>query len=272
MAAVLNAGTERILEAFRSIEEDPIHAVIKFLTAVGLIGVGIGAVMAVVGYFLKSSSGAAAADAASTLQKIGGVFGNVSFSTASTTLSPVTGNGAMADLDNFVSDIENVLQSTWSDITGGVSAIATTISDIPKALFVGLTSLPHLTWDFLVWAGGGAVADVANYVYPYLVVGGFIALAAAFVLSYFNKYVRPVFSEKWAAWSKKNVTDKIGSVLDKVFRLESEVPEPPPDHERPIRPRTRGESEMINISEPALPDTPEEVYAEDAWRGYGARA
>ncbi len=259
-------GAAELVRYLKEMEEDPIHVLIQFLNKIGLISVGVGAAMGVIGYFLKSAAGNAAANATSKFQSMSGVFGNVKFSPTSLNIQSVTTGNAIQDIDNFVSDVESFFHSAASDVSAAAGSTLTTIEDIPKALWLGITSIPVLIWDFLVWAVGGAGADVANYVYPYFILGGLICFVVAAVLSYFQKYIRPTFTEKWDEFNNRLMKTKVGPALNRIFRLPGDEPLHEPGEV--VREPKHYEKAPLRLSEPPEPTEPHEVYSKEAWDGY----
>ena len=112
---------------------------------------------------------------------------------------------------------------------------------------------------------------MANYAYPYFIIGGLVCFAVAAILSYFQKFIRPTISKKWDEANQRLMDTKLGPVLNRLFRLPGDEPiEAPPPQEEQVKTPKHYEKAPLRLSEPPVPSEPEQVYSDEAWAAYQA--
>lgn len=166
---------------------DPIAYFIQVARKVGIASLIAGVLLGVAGYYLKASATAAMNNETTTLGHLGAIFGNIK--PLSFTPSP-TGT---APLSFSTQGVQNFFNDAWKDVkgvAGDISQIGAVLGTLAEDVGMGLTDLakvflgfvmhfPDILWNALVWGIGGSVADILNWVFPWLLIlGGALILAS----------------------------------------------------------------------------------------------
>lgn len=186
----------------------------KMLLKVGA-GLTIGGfALGTVGYFSKAASTAAANNETQVLSNIGSIFSNIQ---APTFTPQAMGT---APLSPTIQGVQNFFSDSWQDVQGvagdvaqigGIMGtlgedVAAGFIDIAKALLAFVMHFPDILWNGLVWGIGGAVADILNWLFPWIVIMGLACMAIGAVILVASKswglIAKPAWersSGKWAA-------------------------------------------------------------------------
>jgi len=200
--------------------EHPVSYFIRTARMAGAVLLVSGTILGVSGYYLKASATAAMNNELNVVGNIGTIFSNVktpTFSPAPTGTAPVLGSNPLADVQNFLGDAWQDVQAAGSDIAQIGAAIGTlgedagiAIADVAKALLAFVTHFPDILWNGLVWGLGGSLADVLNWVFPWLLIFGAVLIAASLIaqglLSLWNATVGAGLKASWSEFSARQAS------------------------------------------------------------------
>lgn len=196
VGSVASSATGKVEQAARKawagIEQDALGYLERTTRSVGMGMVVAGVAMGVVGWYLKAAATTAGNNELQVLQNIGSIYSNIkapSFVPAPAGAAPINTGNALTDVQNFFADAWSDVQATGSDIAqiGGVMGtlgedVADGLIDTAKAMLAFTMHFPDILWNGLVWGVGGAIADILNWAFPYLIVFGLILLAISVAL------------------------------------------------------------------------------------------
>ena len=261
MAAVLPAIGQKLKGLTEGIGDDPIAWVVRTLLRFGSALLIAGLVLGTFGYFLKAAATASANNELSVLGNIGTIFSNIktpSFTAAATGTAPLS--ASLQGVQNFFGDAWQGVQAAGADIAQIGAVIGTLaedvgigLADLAKAFLAFVMHFPDILWNGLVWGVGGAIADLLNWIFPWLVILG----AALLVIGLVIWGVRTLWDHTvGAAWKNASSKwlDRRRAGAEKLFdRLFHNRPEEP-ILELPIR---GSEPDVLLAAAPAMADVSE---------------
>jgi len=190
MAAILPAIGQKLMGLTEGIGDDPIAWVVRTLLRFGSALLIAGLVLGTFGYFLKAAATASANNELSVLGNIGTIFSNIktpSFTAAATGTAPLS--ASLQGVQNFFGDAWQGVQAAGADIAQIGSVIGTLaedvgigLADLAKAFLAFVMHFPDILWNGLVWGVGGAIADLLNWIFPWLVILGAALLVIGLVI------------------------------------------------------------------------------------------
>jgi hypothetical protein len=258
-------------------EQDPVAWLIGVLRKFGALALGLGVLLGVIGYYLKAASVAAMKDEIALLGSIGQVWANIKpiqYTPATMGTAPVLGSNPLQDLQNFGSDVKTDIFGVGADLSqvGQVLGtlgedVALGVVDLAKTIFTVGVHSPQLLWNALVWVLGGGVADVVNWVYPYLIIFGAIAIGVSIGLDvarraarwYWQTAVEPSFEEARVEWADRQRSQVWGPVTRRLFGLPAKSASrqapagAPPTIRAPEAPAPAGASPDASAGLPGVP-------------------
>jgi hypothetical protein len=179
---IAGALTGTVTRVASDVAEDPLGWAIGFLLKVGSIMIGAGLVLGFIAYILNGYAAKTLGDIGTEAAQIWGVFGNVTYDPTTQPLLSVTTSNPVSDIQNMGSDIYRGLDNAWNDMSAGLSAIATALSDLPPAILAIATHGPQILWDGLVGLVGEGLGDLLTWLFPWLIVTGILMLALGLAL------------------------------------------------------------------------------------------
>ena len=262
---IANALTGTVTRVASDVAEDPLGWAIGFLLKVGSIMIGAGLVLGFIAYILNGYAAKTLGDIGTEAAQIWGVFGNVTYDPTTQPLLSVTTSNPVADVQNMGSDIYRGLDNAWNDMSAGLSAIATALSDLPPAILAIATHGPKILWDGLVGLIGEGLGDLLTWLFPWLIVTGILMLALGLALKavrwtwdrvlapdlnllindYLTLLTRPLASRVQALHSRLQA--RISPESKKEAQLEARTPqEEPPKASEPLpEPETQPEGQDL---------------------------
>ena len=189
----LGVVTQALGDQAERFKDDPLLYLIRVCrtTGVGLIVTGVA--MGAAGWFMKAAATTAMNNEMNIIGNIGVIFSNIkapTFQPAPTGTAPVLGPNPIQDVQNFFGDTWSDVQAAGSDVAqiGAVMGtlaedVGIALTDIAKSFLAFVMHFPAILWNGMVWGVGGAIADVMNWLFSYLIVFGIITLILSFVLS-----------------------------------------------------------------------------------------
>jgi hypothetical protein len=192
----------------------------------GLVIGGFG--MGTLGYFSKAAATAAMNNETQVIGNIGAIFSNIK----SPTFTPsATGT---APLSPSVQGIQNFFGNAWSDVQaaagdvaqiGGIMGtlgedVADGFIDIAKALLAFVMHFPDILWNGLVWGVGGAVADLLNWIFPWVVLIGAACIVIGTVILLASRIwgavAKPAWDRSSGKWASRQEA-KMEAGFDRLF-------------------------------------------------------
>ena len=243
----------------QAVAEDPWGSASRFLIKGGLGLLATGFLCGTGGYFLSASATKAANNEKQVIGNIGNIFSNIkapTWSPAPSGTAPVT--ASIQGIQNFAADAWADLQAGGQDLarTGGVMGtlgedVANGFIDMAKAALAFVMHFPDILWNGLVWGVGGAVADLLNWVFPWLIILGaamvLIGAAIALAQRLSNATVKPAWDRSFARWSARR-EEKVEGFFD---RLLHNPPSRPVFEAAPAAEAERTKPEGVGRGEPA---------------------
>ena len=234
---------------------------------VGLVIGGFG--LGTIGYFSKAAATAAANNDVQILSNIGTIFSNIQ---APTFTPAATGN---APLSSSLQGIQDFGANVWSDAqaaAGDVAQIGGVLGtlgedvvngfiDIAKAFLAFVMHFPDLLWNGMVYGVGTAVADVLNWLFPWIVIMGIACLIIGTVILVstrcWNAIAKPAWDRASGKWAERQEA-KFERGLDRLFgnfKHETKAivaPEPVPALPAPSPAVVRQNEPVVGQPEPEL--------------------
>jgi hypothetical protein len=234
-AAILPAIQAKAKEFTAGFAEDPIGWLTKTLLKFGTALLIAGLVLGTIGYFLKASATAAANNEINVVGNIGTIFSNIkapTFTPAATGTAPLS--FSLQGVQNFFADTWGDVQAAGSDVAqiGGVIGtlaedVGIGIADVAKALLAFVMHFPDILWNGLVWGVGGAIADVFNWLFPWLVIVGAAAIIIGLVLHGVRLLWDATVGAAWSeAWNEKAAEwrERAAGLFRKILRVKRAAP------------------------------------------------
>ena len=232
MVAVLSSIGSRALETgegvidrFKNSTNEEIARLLLKAGAGLVIG---GFAMGTVGYFAKAASTAAANNESNILGNFGTIFSNIQapqFQPAATGTAPLS--FSVEGIQNFASDIGQDIQAAGSDIAQ-IGAIMGTLGedvaagfiDVAKALLAFVMHFPDLLWNGLVWGIGGAIADILDWLFPWVVLLGVFCIISGTILLIADRswglVAKPAWERASGKWAARQEA-RLEAGFDRVF-------------------------------------------------------
>lgn len=263
MAAALGpagAWAGRQAEAF---SEDPWAYMARTFLRVGAGLVIGGFAVGTGGYFLSASATKAANQEKQVIANMGNIFSNIKSPTwkpAATGTAPVS--FTLKGIQNFGQDAWSDLQAGANDLSqiGGAMGtlgedVANGFIDVAKSLLAFVMHFPDILWNGLVWGIGGALADLMNWIFPYVVILGaaLVVLGAVMVLA--ERAAEPLkagFGRASARWRERQ-SARVERFFDRAFHN----PTPPVIEALPEAEAQRTQAEGAGERAPAPGSSPE---------------
>jgi uncharacterized membrane protein len=286
-ARIGTAVLERAESAKEAFEENPARWLVRTLLKAGTAFLLIGLSLGTFGYFLKAAATAAANNESNVLGNIGVIFQNLrlpTFVPSATGTAPLS--ASLAGIQNFAGDAWSDIQAAGGDIAQAGAIIGTlgedvgmALADIAKAFLAFVMHFPDILWNGLVWAVGGAVADILNWLFPWLVIIGVALLILGMVLwgaaALWQNTVGAAWHEAWAE-KEAALRARASGLFRTLLRVKSaksapEAPEtdvgngPPTDVQAPggVEHPTEADSLAPEVAPPeATPEATPEVTQE----------
>ena len=267
MAAVLApVGTAALSYGERqakAIAEDPWNWVSRMLIRAGTAFIIGGFAMGTAGYFLKASATAAGNREVAIIQNGGAIFSNIkplSFTPAATGTAPLS--FSLQGIQNFGQDVEQDLSAVKSDLAGvggvmvaGAEDIGIAIVDLAKSFLFFAMHTPDLIWDGLVWGIGGGLADVLNWLFPWLIIAGAIMLVIGFAIKIGTHVWDQLAAEPWAKAEAKWASRLAARAEARFDRLLGNKPEAPALEAPPTSTAVGSAEKPVPVGEPVpIPD------------------
>ena len=210
--------------------DDPLDYFIKTSRKVGIGLITAGAIIGTVGWYAKAAATTAMSNEQNVIGNIGAIFSNIkapTFQPAPSGTAPVLTANPIQDVQNFFGDAWSDVQAAGSDIAQIGAAMGTLgedlavgIIDVAKAILAFILHFPDILWNGAVWGVGGAVADILNWLFPYLIVFGMIMVAVSVVASFLRYVWKVAIADGFKASLVKaqvRVGARVESFWDKVF-------------------------------------------------------
>ena len=200
-----------------------------------------GLAMGTVGYFMKAAATTAANNDVATLQNLGSIFSNIqapTFQPSATGTAPLS--PTIQGVQNFFGDVWKDIGAAGNDLAqiGGVMGtlgedVANGFIDIAKAVLGFVMHFPSLLWNGFVYGIGSAIADVFNWLFPWVVIIGaaclLIGLGIHLGSRAWNAIAGPAWersSGKWAARQEAKAERGFDRIFGN-FKHETKVPVAP---------------------------------------------
>ena len=231
---------------------DPLAYFIQMARKVGIVSLISGIVLGIVGYYLKAAATGAMNNEASTLQDLANIFGNIkplTFKPSPTGTAPLS--FSTAGVQNFFND-------AWTDVkalAGDAAQIGQLLGTLGEDTAIALVDLakvglgfvmhfPDILWNALVWGVGGSLADIINWVFPWLLILGggliFSSLVAQGVRWAWRSTIGAAWQESSAEWAgrargrvKARFDRILGNPRPEAAKPSSGAPGPEISHETP---------------------------------------
>jgi hypothetical protein len=234
-SSLLEKGKETLARVKDELVDDPLAWLVKILRIVGSVFLVVGFVLGTAGYYLKAAATTAANNEVGILGNIGQIFGNLkapSFTPAAGGTAPLS--FSLQGIQNFFGDVWQDVQGAGSDVAqaGGVMGtlaedVGIALTDVAKAILAFVQHFPDLLWNGLVWGVGGALADVVNWLFPYLILIGAILVGISFAIWGIRAAWRGILKAGWdEAWGEKQaeLRGKVSGFFRKVLHVKPAAP------------------------------------------------
>jgi hypothetical protein len=229
-SSLLEKGKETLARVKDELVDDPLAWLVKILRIVGSVFLIVGFVLGTAGYYLKAAATTAANNEVGILGNIGQIFGNLkapSFTPAAGGTAPLS--FSLQGIQNFFGDVWQDVQGAGSDVAqaGGVMGtlaedVGIALTDVAKAILAFVQHFPDLLWNGLVWGVGGALADVVNWLFPYLILIGAILVGISFAIWGIRAAWRGILKAGWdEAWGEKQaeLRGKVSGFFRKILHV-----------------------------------------------------
>lgn len=180
-----------------------------------------GFLLSIPAYFLKLAATRSLNDAGQIGAQVSAAFGNLGWVAPLQPFQSVNTGNAGQDLQNFVNDVRVGIWNAADAAASGVVDLALGIGDLAKATWLIGIHFPQLLWDGVVGLIGGAVGDIAGFVFPYLILSGVLFLAIGLLLKFIRYAVLPRLKIRLGAWVHVHIDEP----LDRLFGIHEHAPQ-----------------------------------------------
>jgi len=250
-AEAASAEAARVID---TISDDPVAFLIHVLRVIGTALLVVAGICGVVGYYLRGEATRSKAEAAAQLYQIGQAWGKVGaqFSNLSAIPNPlansnasVTGGNVLTDVVNFGTDTLNAAEGVVGALGTGIEDLGKALADIPPALWASaqamgtsVLTLPGLIWNEAVWAGGGTIANVLLWLFPYAAIAGAALWGASIGLwlarDSWQHAAKPAYDQARADWGERQREKVWQPFFDRLYGNRRKAA--PPAHPAPAAP------------------------------------